>query len=159
MLELKIKQFNLPKFCEIKPLDFDKFNSSKECDSMLSKKNFITHLLAISILCIGFLLCRYVFFGIHGMKQMPVLLLGLGMLFVVVSFFLKCKVAPIVIALGYMIGFVAGVVFETDGVDAGGASMNNLWIIWTMVFVGFVVLGGFVEKIFKHRDEVNTFLK
>ena len=125
-------------------------------DSMLSKKNFITHLLAISILCIEFLLCRYVFFDIHRMKQMPVLLLGLGMLFVAVSFFLKCKVAPIVIAVGYMIGFVAGVVFEADSVDAGGASTNNLWIIWTVVFVGFVVLGGFVVKIIKSRKKVTV---
>lgn len=121
---------------------------------MLSKKNFITHLLAISILCIGFLLCRYVFFDIHGMKQMPVLLFGMGMFFVAVSFSLKCKVAPIVIVLGYMIGFVAGVFFEIDGVDAGGAITNNLWIIWTVVFVGFAVLGCFAEKIVKSRKKV-----
>ena len=126
---------------------------------MLSKKNFITHFLAIPILCVSFLLCRYIFFDIHGMKQMPVLLFGMGMLFVAVSFFLKCKVAPIVIAVGYMIGFVVGVVFEADSVDAGGASTNNLWLIWTMVFVGFAVLGYLAEKIFKHRGGANTFLK
>ena len=118
---------------------------------MLNKKNFITHLLAISILCIGCLLCRYVFFDIHGMKQMPVLLFGMGLLLVAVSFFLKCKVAPIVIALGYIIGFVAGVIFETDSIDAGGATTNAFWFIWTVVFVAFVVLGCITEKINKSR--------
>ena len=67
--------------------------------------------------------------------------------------------APIVIALGYMIGFVAGVVFEKESVDAGGASTNNLWLTWTMVFVGFAVLGCFAEKIVKHRGEADEFLK
>lgn len=58
-----------------------------------------------------------------------------------------------------MIGFVAGVFFEIDGVDAGGAITNNLWIIWTVVFVGFAVLGCFAEKIVKHRGEADEFLK
>ena len=123
---------------------------------MLSKKNFITHLLAISILCIGFLLCRYVFFDIHGMKQMPVLLFGMGILFVAVSFFLKCKVTPIVIAVGYMIGFVAGVVFEIDGVDAGGTTTNNLWLIWTVVFVCLSGISFIGEKIFNGHRKVDS---
>ena len=36
------------------------------------------HLLSLSVLCIGFVLCRYVFFDIHGMKQWPVILFVIG---------------------------------------------------------------------------------
>lgn len=94
---------------------------------MLNKKNIRNHLVSLSILCAGFALCRYVFFDIHGMKQLPVALFGVGIVFLAISFFLRGKVAPIIIALAYLIGFVSGVVFETDGVDAGGGATSNLW--------------------------------
>ena len=102
---------------------------------MLNKKNIILHLLSLCALGIGFLLCRYVFFNIHGMKAWPVDLLVVGIVFIAISFFLKCKIAPICISVAYLIGFVAGTIFQTNGVDAGGGTTNNLWIIWTIVFV------------------------
>ena len=121
---------------------------------MVNKKNIIVHLVSLSILCTGFALCRYTFLEIHGMKQLPGLLFGVGMVFLAISFFLRGKVAPIVIALTYLIGFVAGVVFETDGVDAGGGATSNLWIIWTVVFVSLSVISGIGEKIFNNRKIV-----
>ncbi len=117
---------------------------------MLYKKNLKMHLVSLSILCAGFVLCRYVFFDIHGMKQLPAALFGVGMVFLAISFFLRGKMAPIIIALAYLIGFVAGVVFETDSIDAGGATTNNLWVIWAVVFVGLCGISVIVEKIFEY---------
>jgi len=113
---------------------------------MLNKKNVVLHLLSLCVLCIGFVLCRYVFFDIHGMKQLPVLLLGAGIVFVAISFFLEGKVAPICTAFAYIVGFVAGAIFQSSGVDAGGATTNNLWIIWAAVFVCLTLLAIIGEK-------------
>ncbi|MBS6518574.1 MAG: hypothetical protein KH353_10365 [Clostridium sp.] len=44
---------------------------------MLNKKTIMIHVLSLGALCIGFILCRYVFFDIHGMKQWPVILSGM----------------------------------------------------------------------------------
>ena len=58
---------------------------------MLNKKNVMIHLLSLSVLCIGFVLCRYVFFDMHGMKQWPVILFGVGIIAVAISFILEGK--------------------------------------------------------------------
>jgi len=118
---------------------------------MFTKKNILTHLLSMCVLCIGFVLCRYVFFEMHGMKQLPVLLFGIGMFLVAISFFLKGNVTPICTSFAYIVGFVVGVIFETDGIDASGATTNNLWIIWTVVFICCTVVGVISERIFSAK--------
>lgn len=55
------------------------------------KKKIIIHLLSLGVLCSGFVLCRYVFFDIHGMKQWPAILFGIGIIAVVISFILDGK--------------------------------------------------------------------
>ena len=89
---------------------------------MLNKKNIILHLLSLCVLCIGFVLCRYVFFDIHGIMGLPVWLFVVGMVSMAISFFLEGKTTPIFTALAYIIGFIAGAIFQTNGVDAGGGT-------------------------------------
>lgn len=108
---------------------------------MLNKKNICVHLLSLCVLCFGFVLCRYVFFEIHGMKEWPELLFGIGFVFVAISFFLKGKIMPICTSFAYIVSFVIGAIFETDGVDAGGEKTNNLWIIWTVGFICLIAIG------------------
>lgn len=72
-------------------------NLIKRRDCMLKKK-IIIHLLSLGVLCSGFVLCRYVFFDIHGMKQWPAILFGIGIIAVVISFILDGKTTPICIA-------------------------------------------------------------
>lgn len=43
---------------------------------MKNKKNFILHLICLGILCVGYVLTRYVFFDLHGMKAWPLVLLN-----------------------------------------------------------------------------------
>ena len=113
---------------------------------MLNKKNIIVHLLSLCVLSIGFVLCRYVFFDIHGMKQLPVWLFVVGVVSMAVSFFLEGKTTPICTAVAYIVGFIAGAIFQTNGVDAGGGTTNNLWIIWAVVFVCLTLVGIICEK-------------
>lgn len=108
---------------------------------MLSKKNILIHALSLVVLCIGFVLLRFVFLELHGMKSWPELLFGVGLLVLAISFFCKGKISPICAALGYSIGFGAGFIFQIDSFDPGGGTTNNLWLIWTAVFAGLIFIG------------------
>lgn len=126
---------------------------------MLLKRNVIIHLLSLGVLCIGFLLFRYVLFDIHGMKQFPLGLFVIGVISLVISFFFNGKITPICTAFAYIIGFSIGVLFQEDGIDAGGTATNNLWIIWSVVFV-FIILGGIIFDKFvsPFKRNLNSFL-
>lgn len=106
---------------------------------MKKEKNFIVHLVSFCILCAGFILCRYVLFDIHGMRQWPCLLFAFGVFVISISFFFKAKRVSVLTALSYSIGFLSGMIFQTDGVDDGGGRTNNFWLIWTVVFIGCII--------------------
>ena len=112
---------------------------------MKNKKNLILHLISLGVLCVGYFLTRYVFFDLHGMKQWPLMLFVCGAVVIAGSLFVRAKQVPVFTALSYIGGFAAGALFQTDGVDAGGGGTNNLWIIWTVVFVCFTLASIFTE--------------
>ena len=103
--------------------------------------NVAVHLIATVILLVDFLLCRYLFFDIHGMKDWPGFMLGLGIALLVVSFLLKWRHLPLISANGYLAGFVAGLVFRTNGIDPGGGRTSNMWLIWLVVWLGVALIG------------------
>ena len=80
------------------------------------------------------------------MKQWPGILFGIVIIALVISFFLDGKITPICIALSYITGFIVGIIFQTDGIDPGGARTNNLWIIWTVVFICLTLVGIIYDK-------------
>ena len=45
----------------------------------LKIKSLISHVIGLGILLVGFVLGRYVFFDVHGMKEFPSVLLTLGL--------------------------------------------------------------------------------
>ena len=57
----------------------------------MARKNAALHLASLCVLCAGYLLCRYVFFAVHGMKQWPACLFLLGLVAVVIVGALKLK--------------------------------------------------------------------
>ena len=119
---------------------------------MKNKKNFILHLISLGILCICYVLTRYVFFDLHGMKVWPLVLFVCGIVVIVVSFVAKANLVPIFTALSYITGFVVGAIFQTDGLDTGGGRTNNLWIIWTVVFLCFT-LASILTELFAARKK------
>lgn len=116
------------------------------------KKNktvLINHFISIVILLLGFVLCRYVFFDIHGMKEFPLVLLVVGIIVMVISLLSSRKIMPFFISTGYIIGFVTGFIFQNTKMDANGVSVNNLWVIWAAVYLSLMVIGAICELLFK----------
>ena len=56
----------------------------------MTRKNAALYLASLCVLCAGYLLCRYVFFAVHGMKQWPACLFLLGL---VISIFRWRKIS------------------------------------------------------------------
>ena len=114
-----------------------------------NKVSLISHVIALGILIIGFALGRYVFFDVHGMKEFPVTLLVLGLAVMLISVLTSKKILPYFISAGYIIGFVFGFLFQVTKMDANGVSVNNLWVIWSGVYVAFIIAGFLCESFFK----------
>lgn len=72
---------------------------------MKNKKNLIVHFVFLCILCAGFILCGYVLFDIHGMKQWPCPLFVCGVAVIGISFFAKAKRVSIFTALSSALDF------------------------------------------------------
>ena len=114
-----------------------------------NKKDLIHYIAAVVILLIGYILSRYTFFDVHGMKEFPVTLLVLGLAVMLISMLTSKKMMPYFVSSGYMIGFVFGFVFQVTKIDANGVSVNNLWVIWAGIYVAFIVVGFLCELFFK----------
>ena len=115
-------------------------------------KKYVFGILSAAILVLSFILCRCVFFDLHGMKDWPVVLLVLGGLVIVAATLFKCKYIPLFTAIGYPLAFIAGVIFQTDYV---AASTNNLWIIWTVAYLCFIAVGVVIE-IIKRKNQASS---
>lgn len=101
------------------------------------------------LLFISFLLCRYVFFDLHQMKQFPLVLFLLGLSIIsVASIFNKPKLA-ICTVLGYSAGFTMGLLFDVDWTDSHGTKMTSTWIWFVVVMLLFICIGVIWEVISK----------
>ena len=107
--------------------------------SSKSKKVWIIALL----LCLGvsYLLCRFVFFDIHGMKDWPGLLAVVSLIVLLTAIAFKLRWTSAAAAFGYIFGFILGAIFNTDGLDPGGGRTNNFWIIWAAGMLFCIVAG------------------
>ena len=124
-----------------------------------NKVSLINHVIGLGILMVGFVLGRYVFFDVHGMKEFPVTLLVLGLAVMLISVLTSKKVLPYFISTGYLMGFVFGFLLQVTKMDANGVSVNNLWVIWAGVYVAFIVVGFLCEALFKKYDAAITWKK
>jgi len=116
-----------------------------------NKKVLFAHLICLGILLLGFVLCRYVFFDLHGMKEWPVDLFIAGLVALLVSLFARKQYVPWFTAGGYVFGFLLGVLFHAEGTDPGGGKTDNLWIIWTVVLAVCILAGILCEIWMKWR--------
>ena len=114
-----------------------------------NKKLLLTHGISFGILLIGFLMCRFAFFELHGMREWPFDLWIAGVVVILVSMMAKKQLVPWFTTVGYFLGFLAGVIFHTEGVDPGGGRTDNLWQIWMVVFVVCILAGVIFEIVIK----------
>ena len=99
----------------------------------------------------SYLFIRFPLFPLHGMKDWPLVLLACGTAVIVIAEVLKCRYVPFFAALGYLAGFLAGYVGQSDSYDPGGGRLNNLWWIWTLVFLTVIAIGIGVEILQKRK--------
>ena len=116
-----------------------------------NKKVLFVQLASLGILLLGFALCRYAFFGLHGMKEWPVDLLLAGLIVHMVSLLARKQYVPWFTSVGYSLGFWLGVIFHMEGFDPGGGRTDNLWQIWTMAFAVCILAGVVLEIVMKWR--------
>ena len=121
---------------------------------MRNRKNTMRHLMALGALVCGFVLCRYVLFDLHGMEQWPEVLFGVGLIMLLLSLLAEGKMFLWFVSAAYPIGFAAGVLFQSDNMDPGGGRTNNLWLLWTIIFIVGVLTGTIYEllKIWQGRN-------
>ena len=68
------------------------------------KKNKILWSIGIiGILGISYLLCRFIFFDMHGMKQWPSLLAIVGLIIIVIASVLGNRIVALLTVVGYMV--------------------------------------------------------
>ena len=113
----------------------------------MKKKYTISQIASILFLILGFILCRYILFRSHGMKEWPVVLFLAGVIVLGISIYRKKFYLPLFISLGYSISWVIGAFTQSDGVDPGGGFTNNLWLTWLLSYVGIILVGIVFELI------------
>jgi len=115
-----------------------------------NKQLFLTHVNSLVVLLLGFIICRYAVFGvIHGMKEWPVDLLLVGLAVHLISLLAKKQYAPWFCAVGYSLGFWLGAIFHTEKQALHGGIDDNLWEIWTVIFLACILAGIVFEIIIK----------
>jgi hypothetical protein len=114
------------------------------------KNRIVWTIAALAALCVCYLLSRYTFFELHGMKQWPLVLFVTGLIVIIVAAFIHGHKLMVCTVVGYIGGFALGMFFNTDGVDYGGGSINNAWWIWTVSFIVFILIGVVFEIVSRH---------
>ena len=118
---------------------------------------------AVMALGIGFILCRFTFFHLHGMKQWPFVLFIFGLTAILIAAVFNARKAMYSTAGGYIIGFAMGMLFNWDTFHPeygpNGSYTNNGWLIWLLSFLLFIavgliweIAGRIIHKHIKHNE-------
>lgn len=97
--------------------------------------------LSLLILAASYLLLRFVFLSLHGMKDWPGVLAIFGFIVILISILLKKKWIALGTAFGYPLGFFLGYLFKIDGTDLQGTKTSSLWYLWMMIFLLSMLAG------------------
>lgn len=99
-------------------------------------------LVSLTVLAGAFLAVRFPLLFLHGMKEWPLDLFAVGAVVIALSGILfGAKLLPAFTAAGYLLGFAAGCLFHWEYAPG----QDNLWLLWTGVFLVLVFAGGILE--------------
>jgi len=107
------------------------------------------------VLSLCYFLSRHdVLGGWHGMIDWPLLLFTFGLVAILIAAFTFSTKVMICVPAGYLFGSFAAWLFNTDRIDLGGGRLNDSWMIWTVLFIIFLLAGVVWEIICicKHED-------
>ena len=117
-------------------------------------KKYNISIIYLVIVLITYILTRFIFFNVHGMKEFPntmILLSGaLTCLFILSNNY----VAATCSSLGNLLSFFIGMMFHKSYVDVITGNNDNFWLIWLVSYIIVVILGMVIGKMFhvKHRN-------
>ena len=111
-------------------------------------KKRIVGIVSLLVLTGSYLLVRYPLLDLHYMLEWPFDLLIPGAAVIVTAgIILGKRIVPVFTAVGYILGFFAGFLFQSDYYDIGGGRLNNMWIIWTSTYLTVIAAGIIAEII------------
>lgn len=112
-------------------------------------KKRIVGIVSLLVLIGSYLLFRYPLFGLHGMKDWPMVLLIPGIIAALIAgVILGKRTVPVFTAVGYVLGFFGGALFQSTYYDdSHGVTVNNMWAIWTVSYLSVIAAGIIVEII------------
>jgi len=87
------------------------------------------------------LIVRYPFFELHKMMEWPFDLFVCGAFVIGIAAIFDARKTMISVVFGYIFGFLIGAIFNTNGVDPGGGTTNNFWILWTFALLVCIFIG------------------
>lgn len=120
---------------------------------------------SVVALFICYLICRFVFYGLHGMKDWPFVLLVLGETVIAIAAFTDSRTAMGCAAADYGVGFIAGMLFSGYGYRDYGSNVDgefvveyralvdNGWLIWTAVYLTVILAGIIGEIVGRHQKK------
>lgn len=118
------------------------------------KRKLFWGISSLGYLALAYKLIRFNFFHHHGMKDWSnMLAIASAVIIIIFSIFAR-RIPSIAAVLAYIGGFGLAMLFNSDGVDPGGARTNNAWIIWTVVYI-VILLGGIVFDFIMHNRGVD----
>lgn len=114
------------------------------------KKNHIKiHLVSLGILALGFAIAKLFQPIPPGFESACKILLVFALAVWVCSVFMGGKIIPFIISSGFLVTFLAAFLFQKDGFDPGGGSINNFWYLWIGLYFGCFVLSLILEAVYK----------
>ena len=100
---------------------------------------------AAGALSVCYLLCGHIFYELHGNKQWPLAMFIFGLAVILIAAFPGAKKAMVCTAAGYVVSFIAGIVFnsEYDYIVDGVLQDRRYtaWQIWTASYLGLIFAG------------------
>ena len=115
--------------------------------NMVIKNKIIWGAAMLGLHGFAYWLCRYAFYEMHRIKQWTNLLALLGIVIIAIAVIFGKRITAAATVIGYMLGFILAMLFNTDGVDPRGGRINNAWIIWGNIFVISTLLGFTMDMI------------
>lgn len=101
-------------------------------------ENRIVGAASMAMLVAAYSVIQFLLFDLHSLKGLPLLLFLVGAGIITVTGLVQGgMLIPLTTDLGYMGGFLAGVLIRFDWGDDG---VNALWIIWSGCFAAAVAV-------------------
>jgi len=117
------------------------------------KSRIVRTLCAAAALGVCFVLARYAFFGLHGMRQWPFVLFSAGLVIILLATIAGAYRVALGVIVGYIVGFFIGMSFGRDVFHyyrgPYGDYTHNGWQIWTYTYLICIAAGG-VWEIARH---------